>query len=458
MAWWGADVLESRMPTEVSWVGILQPQLSWRVFGLAALAAATAAGLFGLAPAVEVVSKVDLTDPLKDAAGTTTGRHRGRYSPLVVAEVGLALVLLMGGALLLRSVQQLRGQTYNFDTATLLTARITMASRDTAPPPDPEQVLLAARALPGVRDAALQSGVLAPGGAVSAELTEDSTRLAVMRECPVVSPSYLRVHGLPVLKGRDFEPGDAVGEGVAVLSAVAAARLYPGRDPLGHMVKLGGPASRAPWVRIVGVARTPMLTSSSDEVAEPRLWVSRPIPPARVTRLLVRAATPDPRVAWRLGRALQGVAVRSQIEVSSFMEARDREIISRVFLAKVFVGMGVVGLALAALGLYGVLAYAVAQRMREFAVRMALGAEERMLYRMVLRDGLVMLLAGIGIGAFGAMAAAFLLKAVLVEVYPVDAISLVVAEAVLIGVGIVAAIAPARRAMRADPVEILRAT
>lgn len=460
MTVWGADVLESRMPTEVSWVGILQPQLSWRVFGLAALATAVAGTLFGLAPAVRAVSTVSLTEPLKDAAGTTTGRNRARYNPLVMVEVGLALVLLMGGALLLRTVHQLKAQSYNFDTATLLTARVVMPGglRDSTPPPDPQRILFAALSVSGVRDAALQSAGQPQGNAVTAELSEDSTRFLVTRSYSVVSPSFLRVQGLPVLKGRDFDPGDATGNGVAILSAVAAARVYPRSNAVGRMLKLGSPASRAPWIPIVGVARTPMLTRASEEIAEPSFWIAQPLAPARVTTLLVRAATADPKIAWRLGRALQSVVMRASVEVASFTEARDRDVVSRLFLAKVFVGMGVVGLALAALGLYGVLAYAVTQRMREFAVRLALGAESRAMRQMVLHDGLVMLLAGIGVGAFGALGAAFLLQAVLVEVYPIDAMSLVAAEALLIGVGLAAALAPALRAMRADPIEIMRAT
>ncbi len=457
LAVWGADVLESQMPAELSWVGILQPQLSWRVFGWAALAAGASAALFGLVPAVEVISKVSLSEPLKDAAGTTTGRARSRYSPLVVAEVGLALVLMMGGALLLRTVHQLRRITYNFETETLLLARVFAPMRDAAFP-DPQQALFAAQSVPGVRDAALEVEGHARGNAVMAELSEDSTRLLPTGGYPVVSANYLRVHGLPVLKGRDFEAGDATGNGVAILSAVAAARLYPRQEAVGKMLKLGGRGSRAPWIPIVGVARTPMLNATSEEVADPRFWIVAPIPPMRMTTLLVRAATADPRVAWRLGRALRLLVAKGWAGVYGFNEVRDREIASRAFLAKVFVGMGAVGLALAALGLYGVLAYAVTQRMREFAVRVALGAEERTLFRLVLHHGLVMMLAGIGVGAFGAMAAAFLLNAVLFEIYPVDALSLVAAEATLISAGLAAALGPAFRAMRADPIEILRAT
>jgi len=131
---------------------------------------------------------------------------------------------------------------------------------------------------------------------------------------------------------------------------------------------------------------------------------------------------------------------------------------SRGFLAKVFVGMGAVALALAGLGLYGVLAYTVGRRMREFAVRLALGCEPRKLRRMVLHDGFVMLLAGIGFGAFFALAASRWLDAVLIAVLPSDVISLVGCELVLFAVGFAAALAPARRAARANPMDILRAS
>jgi ABC-type antimicrobial peptide transport system permease subunit len=123
-----------------------------------------------------------------------------------------------------------------------------------------------------------------------------------------------------------------------------------------------------------------------------------------------------------------------------------------------FVGMGAVALGLAALGLYGVLAYAVTRRMREFAVRIALGAEPRRLLKMVLYDGFVMLLAGIGIGAFAALMASRWLDSVLIAVLPSDVVTLVISEAVLITAGVGAALVPARRASRANPLDILRAT
>lgn len=174
-------------------------------------------------------------------------------------------------------------------------------------------------------------------------------------------------------------------------------------------------------------------------------------------QLLVRTTSDDPSTPARLMARLRALPGIVGAFVIPYDYARQAELASRGFLAKVFVAMGAVALGLAALGLYGVLAYAVSRRMREFAVRIALGAESRQLYRMVLHDGTVMLLAGIGLGAFVALAASRYLDAVLVAVLPSDVISLAISEAVLLVVGLTAALAPARRAARADPLAIVRA-
>ena len=158
-----------------------------------------------------------------------------------------------------------------------------------------------------------------------------------------------------------------------------------------------------------------------------------------------------------LRHALRSVPGVRSLSVHPYTWQRDVGISYFDFLSKVFVAMGAVGLGLSALGVYGVLAYAVSRRMREFAVRIALGAEPRVLFRSVMHDGLVMLLAGTGVGAFGALAAAPLFSTMLVGVDPTDAISLIAAEAVLLLVGMAATLAPAFRAVRANPLDIIRA-
>ncbi|MFI5281399.1 MAG: ABC transporter permease, partial [Gemmatimonadales bacterium] len=430
LAVWASHVLENLMPYELSWWGALQTQLSWRVFALGALAAAISAVFFGLFPATRVAFSVRITDPLKDEGGTTTGRP-GRYSPLVIGEVALALALLMGGALLLRSVHQLRSADTGFDAETLVNASVRGkfeysarpgGKRDTVPTIDWDRVLATTRGTSGVAAAALEAWSRTFGAVVTAELENDSTRMIMMQMFRVVTPSYLDVHGLPILKGRDFEAGDAAGDGVAILSSAAAARLYPRGDAVGRMLKLGAPTAKAPWIRIVGVARTPFEpwagSSLAGQGADGPLWVVRPWGKLPSATVLVRAASRDPRTLVLLRRALLRMQGATAVSVQPYTWVRDMDIASFNFLAKVFVAMGAIGLGLAALGLYGVMAYTVSRRMREFGVRIALGAEPRTLFRMVMRDGLVMLLAGTGIGAFGALAAAYLFNSVLIGVYP----------------------------------------
>lgn len=457
---WGADLLRNRMPQEVSWVGLVRPQLSWRVFALAAGAAAASVALFGLVPAVLIAFRVDVGDPLKDDSGTTTGRVRQRYSPLVVSEVALALVLMMGGGLLLRTLQKLEAEQLNFETRTLYQGFTywRRAEGDTTRPPAGRRadLLATARGVPGVVDIAMSGGGPVGGGGITAELSNDSTRVIPTLGYESVTSNYISVIGLPILHGRNFEPGDEAGGGVAILDPVAAQLLYGRLNPVGHMIKLAGPAHPGRWIPVIGVVRSPSVLRSRDRDA-PQPWILVCERDSDATgRLLIRLRTDDPRIAATLASRL-----KNSLDLTAYVMPYDydrrAEIVSRAFLAKVFVGMGAVALGLAALGLYGVLAYAVNRRRREFAVRLALGAEPKTLLKMVLHDGAVMLLAGTGVGAFAALAAARYLDSVLVAVLPSDVIALVLSEAVLLTVGFLAATAPARRAAKANPLDILRA-
>lgn len=450
---WGADILRNRIPREVSWIGFVQPQLSWRVFTASALAALGSAVLFGLLPAIRVVRSISLDESLKDGAGTMTHRVRWRYNPLVAAEVGLALALLMGAGLLLRTVWQLR-HTLGQEDHTLWSA--TVMYRDAAGL-SPEALLTAARAMPGVRDVALTARRALPGSVVTAEMSGDSNRTLTMTGVPMVSAAYLRVLGLPIVDGRDFDPSDGTGPGVAIIDASAAARLYPGIRPVGRMLKLGGPMHDAPWIRIVGLVRNPrVLEQEYRYQPQPHVFVS--LPAGTPAGGLVIRTHDDAAVPARFNARLRSLPDIQGSFVMPFDAARRADMRSRLFLAQAFVGMGLVALSLAGLGLYGVLAYAVGCRMREFAVRLALGCEPRALRRMVLYDGFVMLLAGIGVGAFVALAASRWLDAVLIAVLPSDVISLVACEITLLVVGLAAALAPARRAAQANPLDILRAS
>ncbi len=202
---WGASLIAHRVPRDVWYLGIVEPQLSWRVFALSALATAASAVLFGLLPAIRVANTVSLDEPLKDGAGTT-GRMRGKYSALVISEVALALALMMGAGLLLKVVHRLTTINYNFPARQLLTGYAFGAVLSDSSRPDERlrfqlAVVAAVKSVGGVLDAAASSAPKLPGNAVTAEMV-DSTR--VLNGATVVTPAYLRTMGLPVLQGRDF--------------------------------------------------------------------------------------------------------------------------------------------------------------------------------------------------------------------------------------------------------------
>src|SRR5712692_990318 len=185
------------MTPQLSWIGLVQPQLSWRVFALGAVVAAGSAALFGLLPAVRVALMVDVTEPLKDGSGTT-GRSRQRYSPLVIAEVGLALVLMMGGGLLLRTIQQLRRVQFNFDPRALMTADFMLRWSPHDSITVRRSTLMAAiENIPGVKDVAFSSYMRSTGGMTAEMVPGDSVR-RLQGGPSVVTWRFLRVVGLPV--------------------------------------------------------------------------------------------------------------------------------------------------------------------------------------------------------------------------------------------------------------------
>jgi putative ABC transport system permease protein len=410
-----------------------------------------------------VARAVSLDEPLKDGAGTT-GRTRQRYSALVISEVALALVLLMGAGLLVKMVHRVASYQHSSTARLLLRSGIFLDK-----PADGGAINLlgkelaaiaAARTVAGVVDAAAISSASAPGGALSSEVATDTTGVITTLDYSVVTPSYVRTLGLPIVAGRDFEDGDLAGDGVVVVNSVAAARLYPHGPAVGHMLKLGAAARNAPWLRIVGVCRAVAEGPPGSEPGPDVFVVRRPAPNKRLAQVLIRTTREDPRIAAAVAAKLATVGPGIGRWVFPYLMGWEEELRSSRFVARLFAMMGAFALLLAAVGIYGVLAYSVSRRIREFAVRIAVGAERADMLKLVLHDGLVMTLAGTGLGAFLALWAMGLLGSYLEgsQILPTDVLSLVAAELVLVSVATAATLAPAFRAMRADPIEILRAT
>lgn len=455
---WGGELLENRLPPDAGLGSWLVPQFSWRVLAFGVAVTMATVVIFGLLPAIRA-SGVDVTGPLKDRAGTTTPRTRARYSVLVVAQVALSVVLLTAAALLANAAQRVSAYDFGYDSEGLLTASIWSGSGPRISPDSAARVhaavLQRAGTIPGVRAAATYGGQLL-GQMVSSD--DPSGVPFYKRGHWTVSADFLRTLGIPLVEGRDFLPGDEQRGGVAIVDEEAARRLWPHGSAVDRMIRFGDPSSPGSWLRVVGVARQvsfglphPLLPP------EPVIYVLSM--QARWTQVVVRAERDEASVALALRREINALlpGTGSRL-VSSWGRWHERRAASRQFVARLVMVFAGFAVTLLAVGLYSVLAYATNRRMREFGVRIAVGARPRHVLNLVLHDGVAMILAGTGIGALASVWTAEILGAYLYQVDPSDAITLASAETVLFVVCLAACLLPALRAMRADPVKVLRAT
>lgn len=467
---WTLYILPHSTVPWVATIGDLQAVPSWRVFAFALLAAMATVGAAGLVPAMRAAS-VDPAEPMKEAAGTTTGRVRDRYNPLIILEVALSTALLMCSALFVLIVVRLSAFEFHYAAQRLVTADVTMQATRL-----PHGISMARfyhdlvereQRLSGATSAATIRNAAPDGGIVIAEEGKTGDTWMNVSGYSVVSPGFLQTLGIPILSGRDFAPGDANGQApVAIVDAEAAVRLWPDMpSPLGRMLKLGGKMSRAPWVRVVGV--TPFIEyqprKDPDLPAEPIIYVVVPNDSAFFQRLVVRAtnetdARGRERLAVRLRHDLQVVMpLAGATPVRPWLQEYEGRRQTERFMASLFGAFAGFGLVLCAVGLYGVLAYTAGRREREFAVRIALGARAWDVARLVVHDAAVTALGGVGIGAFVALWVSRSVTTSFESLPFAEVRALIVAEAILFLVAIVAALGPVRHAAKADPVEVLRA-
>lgn len=464
---WAMDVATHVMPPEVNLIGILAPHFSWRTFAFGLTATGLTVVLFGLLPALRS-SDVTVSEPLKDSAGTTTGRTRHRYSALVIAEVALSLVLLMSAGLLMRAAVRVSDFQFGYDARHLL--RTTVRFRPDRLPPDTEwsrvldHVTERLRLVDGVRMAASFAWQAIPGNQIISDAPVGPGGRIFVRGYRRVSPDFLRTLGIPIVAGRDFVDGDRSSAGVVIVDQRAAKLLWPDGRAVGRLVKLGNEEADLPWLRVIGVAREVRLGFSGDPylTPEPVVYVVQPATRERMRQYIVRVSG-EGRAARMASTALRrearGAAPGAVVDsFTPWLSSFDDVLAGHRFFAGLFAVLGAFALLLAAVGLYGVLAYAVGQRMREFGVRLALGAQPRDLVALVARDGLVMVLGAIGVGALFAMWAAKLLSTWLYTVSPTDVVSLVTAECLLFAVSMAACAVPALQAARATPLDVLRAS
>jgi len=429
----------------------------------------------GLLPALRA-ARADLTDSLKEGsagAGTGHGRQRLRAA-LVISEIALAVVLVVGAGLLIRSLWRLRAVNPGFDPQGLVTFFI-------SPPPlraqDPvrmaalyTQVADAARALPGVTSVALTNFTPLSGGGLPSPVEIPGRAPDPLRDPRVwfmtVSPDYFRTMRIPVRAGREFTPADLAPGAAVIVNEAFVRAFWPGLDAIGRQVTLhkavqGRPDFGEPLpgtvVGVVGdVHHFGLDTPPEAQVYVPftrNVWghmslvVRTAVPPGGFLQTLSRAVRQvDPDIPMTLTGSVSAVGT---VDIAGSLASRRFD----VWLLGSFAAAA---LLLAAIGIYGLLAYAVGQRRRELGIRLALGASRGDVMSQVVGDGIRLAVAGIVIGVVIALAITRLLSALLYGVGASDPMTFVGVVALLALVSLVASYLPARRAARVDPMVALR--
>ena len=426
---------------------------------------------FGLFPALQA-SRPDLQDVLKDSAKGSAGGARTRMrAVLVVAEVAVALVLLAGAGLLLRSFQRLVAVDPGFDPQRLLTMQVWLpVPNDNAKGRYATQqqrvgfydrALAAVRQVSGVTGAALVSRLPYSGRTDSRFKIEGrpvaDAQLLPSAELRLVSPDYFRTMAIPVLQGEAMPDGaDSLSSTYAMVNRTLAEREWKGESPVGRRIQLQLFGGEGPWVTIVGVVND-VRQGAPDQPPLPEFYVSYRLCAGQQMSLVARTTGDPDALADRIVGAIRsvdptqpvfGVTSMDRLLANAEAERRFSLLLLSLFAA--------IALLLSSLGIYGVMAYSTSQRRHEIGIRMALGAATPDVLRLVLRQGMRLVLIGLAIGLFGAWALSRVLAGQLYGISARDPITYAAVATLLGAVAFAATWLPARRATRVDPMISLR--
>ncbi len=467
---WGVDVIRGLAPTDLP--RLAEVRVDGAALGFAALLAAVTGIVFGLAPTLSMPSR-ELPQRLKEGArGITLGRRGRRVRRLLVAlETALALALLVGSSLLLRSLHALGKVNPGLDPERLLTLRIALPAVRYPEEKDTtafrERLLREISAIPSVGPVSIANQLPLSGTRMSQNYTlEGPTSLGaqgpeVELTTYLTTPRHFETMGIPLLQGRDFGDGDDTDSPpVAILDERVAERLWPNESAIGKRIRLGGQSTPgAPWRTIVGIAghvhHDRLDSSGREQIYLP--FPQRPAPYARSLFVAVKTEGDPEAIGRDVERCVRAVDPELAVFDVATMDRRLavalRQPRFRTLLLSFF---SITALVLAAVGIYGVVAQAAGERERESAVRIALGARPAEIARLVLRESASSALLGIALGTIGAAAFARLLGTLLFGVDAFDRVAFLGAPAVLGLVALAASYLPARRATRIDPIAALR--
>ena len=432
------------------------------VLAVTALTCVVAAVLAGTAPAIGA-SRRDVREALSDA-GRTTSRSRLR-SVLVTAEAALALLLLIGAGLLIRTFERLRSVDLGFASGHLMTATVDFPEKQyqSVELLQDVQQRISARiaAIPGVQASGAVNWLPLTQTTIVGDFTLEDRRPmppGYMVLKPYVSPEYFAVMGIRIRQGRGFLSSDnAASAPVVVISQAVADRVWRGENPIGKRITMFDVPKPEDWLTIVGVVddvvQEGVAGAKAQAIYQSLAQVKKPFWIQHINFVARTDGSGEARVAQAIRAAIRSVDPDQPIEQIMTMESRLSVIVAEPrFRSLVLTVFSALALTLAAIGIYGVLAYGVTERTKELSIRMALGATRAAIVRLVLASSAMLTVPGLLIGLVASLLATRLLSSFLFQVQAIDPVTFVGASIVLLIVALVAAYVPARRAGRIDPV------
>jgi putative ABC transport system permease protein len=424
--------------------------------------------VFGLVPVFHSTGR-NLREPLQDGGKTSAGTTSGQRtrSALVVAEIAVALVVLVGAGLMIQSFRRLLEVNPGFRTKGLLTARFTLTPARMPRIPEvlafQRRLLERVQALPGVRSAALTSELpMSNVVNLSGDITVEGRVLGPNESSPstgwrMVSPDYFRTMEIPLAQGRIFSAADDEhASGAVILDADLARRLWPGESALGKRLKLNGRTpEQSVWRTVVGVVGH-VRQQGLAEAGGDQLYIPAPQNPPRLNTLVLRPAGSPEALAASLRAAFTSLDRNLPVEIRTIDQVIDDSLSRQRFNTFLFTFFAVIALALTAIGVYGVMAYSVSQRTRDVGIRMALGARKEDVLRLIVGQGARLTLVGLVLGLLAAWGMSRLMFSLLYGVGAGDAVTFLGVSLLLGLLGLVASYLPARRAAKVDPLVALR--